>query len=81
MSDLVYRLRMHRTWRTGDGDISDAPHLAADRISALESENAQLRVALARISVPMPGCAWAATERQEIAGAALAETGGGDASI
>ncbi len=33
--ELVERLRMHRSWRTGDGDLSDAPHKAADRIEVL----------------------------------------------
>ena len=32
---LVERLQMHRSWRTGDGDLSDAPHKAADRIEVL----------------------------------------------
>ena len=47
--------------------------------ASLDAQVAALRGALGRIAAPMPGLKWAATERQEIARAALLNDGGSDA--
>jgi hypothetical protein len=53
---LVASLLLHRTWRTGDGDISDAPHLAAARIESLSAEVERLRAALTAYTEYCPIC-------------------------
>jgi len=55
--------------------LSAIPDAAPGRPSAPTAE--RLRSALERIAAPMPGCEYAATERQEIARAALSDAGEG----
>lgn len=46
---LVERLKLHKSWRDSQGELNDAPNLAAARIEAMADEIEALRKGLAQI--------------------------------